>query len=148
MGLAFWYVAGLAWGWPIGLVGPAAGVLVAVLMGLPAMIVGWHDVADAFFSAGMVAAIGSFGYPLGLLARLLVLAFPIVGLGSGGLVLVLGISVIVDATSSVYDGVQLDATFAPAMLLAGGGTLAVSAWLMVRGRQEVSASVPTADDRD
>jgi hypothetical protein len=156
MGLAFWYVAALAWDWPAGLAGPAAGAAagaaagvvlmgVAMFMGLPETNV-LGAVGEVAVGSGMLAVVGLFAYPFGLLAGWAIMRKPLVGLVGGGLLLALAFVVIVTATP--HYGLAGVAVFAPAMLLAGGGTLAVSAWLRLGGRQEVPASVPTADDRD
>jgi hypothetical protein len=143
MGLAFWYVAGLAWDWPAGLVGPVAGVAVVTVLAVAgAMVVGAYE----YDGPALLTFVGIIGYPFGLLAGWAIMRKPLVGLVGGGLLLVLAVVVI--ASSVPHSERAGFAVFAPAMLLAGAGTLVVSAWLRLGGRHRIPALVPTAGDRN
>lgn len=139
MGLAFWYLAGLAWGWPGGLVGPGAGALVVGLpLALVSRISDGGPVEALVMGCAGAAIAGVVAYPLGLLVRwALGPGDPVLGLVIGGLLLALGLVVIL-TTAPPPDGAS--PVFAPATLFAGAGTLAVVIWSLVRR----ASSGPTA----
>jgi len=131
MGLCFGYLAGLAWGWPDGLVRPAAGVLVAVLALAAAAIPGRDDLKELAIGCAGAAIVGVVAYPVGLLARWVLVRTPLLGFASGGILLALGVRAI--ATSVPHFDPEGSTYFAPTMLVAGAGTLAISTWFAVRG---------------
>jgi hypothetical protein len=135
LGLGFGYLAGLAWGWPEGLAGPAFGVLLGlVLVALTEGFAGPGELG-AVAVAGAVAlalpwasVVGFVAYPVGVLGRWVLVRAPPLGFAWGGVLFALGISGIF-----ARPAVDLRTVFAPAMLVAGAGTLAVSSRLAVRG---------------
>jgi len=133
-GLCFWYLAGISWGWPVGIVGPAAGVLIGPLAaGAVIAVLGTADMAGGLVVlCWTVAVVGLVAYPLGLLAHWALVREPLLGLVVAGPLIAFAIVAIMSAW-------LLGTLVAPAMLLAGAGTLAVSAWLGMRGSRRTDA---------
>ena len=150
--LGFWFVAGTAWGWPRGLVGPALGLglltpfALRACSGEPGAGGDGDMIGGAIAFAFIFAVIGLVAYPLGLLARGAVRRWPRSGVIASCAILALGLWATVTSRQPTYDPVWWDEAaptsmiLAPALCLVGFGTLVASLWSMAsRGSAERTA---------
>lgn len=125
VGLAFWYLAGLAWHGMAGCAGPAFGALLLILVVLSTAFDEAVMGSSEVMAGGAIAAVlGVVAYPFGVLARALFTRMHVLGAAWGaGLLGLCALGTVGAPTSGEFWTVGAATWLAPACFVAGLGTL-------------------------